>query len=164
MIAVGQRYDVIFQANQAVGNYWLRASAITACASANNNGKAKAIFSYAGAPSGEPSSTAFADPGNCNEPTVLTPWVKNTVDATAFLDQVDHLNIDIAVAQTTTNGQNIVIWSVNLTAIDVTWEKPTLQYIADKNTNYPSAFNLIEFPRGNTVCLKTSPSLHPQDL
>jgi FtsP/CotA-like multicopper oxidase with cupredoxin domain len=150
LLAVGQRYDVIFQTNQAVGNYWLRATAVNACASSNNNGAGKAIFSYAGAADGSPSSSAFNDPGDCNEPTVLTPWVKNTVDSTAFINQVGNLNIDISVAQTTTNGQNIVVWSVNLTAIDVTWDKPTLQYVKDKNTSYPSTFNLIEFPVKDT--------------
>jgi FtsP/CotA-like multicopper oxidase with cupredoxin domain len=150
LISVGQRYDVIFTANQAVGNYWFRASAVGACASSNNNGNAKAIFSYSGAPSGEPSSSAFSDPGDCNEPAVMTPWVKNTVDATAFNAQVGSLDVDISVTQTTTNGKNIVVWGVNLTGIDVTWGDPTLQYVKDKNTNYPSTFNLIEFPTGNT--------------
>lgn len=150
LIAVGQRYDVIFQANQATGNYWLRATAVNQCASANSNGAGKAIFSYAGADGSNPSSTAYADPGNCNEPTTLTPWVKNTVNSTAFLNQVGNLQVDISRAQTTTNGQNIVVWGVNLSAIDVTWQKPTLQYVKDKNTNYPTAFNLIEFPVGNT--------------
>lgn len=68
------------------------------------------------------------------------------------MNQVKDLNVDISQT-VTTNGQNIVVWSINLTAIDVTWQKPTLEYVATKNTSYPSAFNLIEIPKEGMVCI-----------
>ncbi|KAF2449303.1 multicopper oxidase [Karstenula rhodostoma CBS 690.94] len=150
LITVGQRYDVIFTANQAAATYWFRASAIAACASGNDNPDALAIFSYKDAPdqNATPSSSAGSLPQDCNEPdnTNLVPWVKNTVDQTAFMDQVKSLEVDISQT-VTTNGQNIVVWSVNLTAINVEWQDPTLEYVATKNTSYPSAYNLIELPK-----------------
>jgi Multicopper oxidase len=51
---IGQRHDVIINANQAVGNYWFRAEAQGACDANKNNGNIKAIFSYDGAPAGDP--------------------------------------------------------------------------------------------------------------
>ncbi|KAL1591751.1 laccase, multicopper oxidase, benzenediol:oxygen oxidorectuctase [Paraconiothyrium brasiliense] len=149
LISVGQRYDVTFTADQTAATYWFRASAVGACASANNNPNALAIFSYKDAPdqNATPSSSAGSLPQDCNEPdnTNLIPWVKNTVDQTAFMNQVQDLNVDISQT-VTTNGQNIVVWSINLTAIDVQWQDPTLEYVATKNTSYPSAYNLIELP------------------
>lgn len=158
LLAIGQRYDVIFTANQTAGNYWFRANAAAACASANN-GAGLAVFSYSGVDSTQdPTSSAFTAPTTCDEPKTLTPWVKNTVDSTAFINQVGSLDVDISTTQTTTNGQNIVVWSVNLTGIDVAWDKPTMEYVKEGNTSYPSVYNLIEIPNEGTV---RSPPLIP---
>jgi hypothetical protein len=46
-LGIGERYDVIIDANQAVGNYWFRAVVMTACGS-NNNANIQSIFSYEG--------------------------------------------------------------------------------------------------------------------
>ncbi|KAF1952506.1 hypothetical protein CC80DRAFT_422174 [Byssothecium circinans] len=150
MLAVGQRYDVIFTATSANAgkNFWLRVNYAAECrGSGNNRPKAQGIFSYTNANNDLPTSSAFTEPLDCNEPlSNLVPWVSNTVDSAAFLNQVGQLNVDISVAGVNGNGQNIVIWGVNLSAIDVTWEKPTTQYVKDGNTNYPSTFNLIELP------------------
>lgn len=152
LIGIGQRYDVIFTANQTVGNYWFRANVATDCFSANNF-KGLSIFSYAGADSSDPTSSAFDEPSTCKDETPLVPWVPNTVSSTAFVQQVQNLQVDIDVEQVTTNGQNIVVWGVNLTAIDVNWDKPTLEYVKTGNTSYPRVFNLIEIPNEGIVSL-----------
>jgi FtsP/CotA-like multicopper oxidase with cupredoxin domain len=82
LMSIGQRYDVIFTTNQAAATYWFRASAVGACASANDNPDALAIFSYKDAPdqNAKPNSSAGSLPQDCNEPdnANLVPWVKNT--------------------------------------------------------------------------------------
>lgn len=47
-LAIGQRYDVIINANQPVGNYWFRAEVQdqTGCGLNANNGNIKSIFRY----------------------------------------------------------------------------------------------------------------------
>ncbi|KAF2812433.1 putative multicopper oxidase, type 1 [Mytilinidion resinicola] len=146
LLAIGQRYDVIIYANQTVANYWFRAEVATDCASSNNF-YGRSIFSYTGATSGDPTTTAFTSPsGGCVEDKTLVPWVTNTVSSSDFLKQVSNLQVDLTVEQVTTNGQNIVVWGVNVSAIDVDWRKPTLQYVKDGNTSYPAVYNLIELP------------------
>ncbi|KAK5003474.1 laccase, multicopper oxidase, benzenediol:oxygen oxidorectuctase, partial [Cryomyces antarcticus] len=44
LLAIGQRYDVVINANQAVGNYWFRANTAADCASGNNHGTGLSIF------------------------------------------------------------------------------------------------------------------------
>ncbi|KAF2137677.1 multicopper oxidase [Aplosporella prunicola CBS 121167] len=145
LMAVGQRYDVIITANQTVGNYWFRAEVATGCASANN-GYGRGIFSYSGAPSGDPTSTGGSQPGDCNEP-LPTPFAPNNVPSDTFLDQVKSLDVDLTVANVTTNNKNVVFWGVNLTAIDIAWEQPTLQLVADGKSDFPQTYNLIEIPQ-----------------
>jgi FtsP/CotA-like multicopper oxidase with cupredoxin domain len=146
LLAIGQRYDVIFTANQTEGNYWFRAEVVTACASSNNfNGRS--IFTYDTVSVADPTSSAYTQPDGCAEMSPLVPWVANTVGSSAdFKSQAGNLQVNLAQQGLTTNGQNIVVWGINLTAIDVTWEKPTLQYVKDKNTSYPKTFSLLELP------------------
>jgi FtsP/CotA-like multicopper oxidase with cupredoxin domain len=146
LLAVGQRYDVIFTANQTAGNYWFRAEVVAACASSNNF-YGRSIFTYDTVAVTDPTSTGDTQPSDCTEPSPLVPWVANTVGSSAdFISQAGNLQIDLARQGVNTNGQNIVVWGINLTGIDVTWEKPTLQYVKDKNTSYPKVFNLLELP------------------
>lgn len=146
LIGIGQRYNVIIEANQDVGNYWFRAVAETGCAS-SSFGTGQSIFSYVGAAAGDPTTTATAKPTDCTEAGPLVPWVPNNVPADTFTTQAKNLDVNLkTINTTTTNNQNLVVWGINLTAIDVDWEKPILSYVQQGDTNYPATENLIELP------------------
>lgn len=164
LMAIGQRYEVIITANQASGNYWFRAEVAQDCASANNF-YGRGIFQYADATAGDPTTSAFDAPTTgCVDESPLVPWVPNTVPSTNFISQAKNLNVDIGVEQVTTNNQSIVVWGINMTAIDIDWEKPTLQYVKDGNTNYPSVYNLVEIPKGQTVSVYFQSNSDATDL
>ncbi|KAB8337263.1 hypothetical protein FH972_021565 [Carpinus fangiana] len=148
MLAIGQRYHVLVSANQAVGSYWMRAVVESACASACKVTGGLAVVSYGGAPPGNPNSSTTAIDRGCNSPDPLTPWVPNTVgNSTAFINQAKQLDVNLYLPGTTTNNANIVVWGVNMSAIDVQWEIPTLNYVATGNMSYPQTENLIEIPK-----------------
>ncbi|KAF1991807.1 multicopper oxidase [Aulographum hederae CBS 113979] len=149
LLSIGQRYEVIVNANQTAGNYWFRAQVANECASSNNF-YGRSIFRYSGAAAADPTSTAFTTPATCQDEGPLVPWVPNTVPQGTFADQVQNLQVNINRQQLTTNGQNVVVWGINLTAIDIDWRKPTLQYVIDGNTSYPQVYNLIEIPTPGT--------------
>jgi FtsP/CotA-like multicopper oxidase with cupredoxin domain len=52
-IGIGQRYDVVFTANQTAGNYWFRADPNSVCQSRANKG-GLAIFNYQGVTVADP--------------------------------------------------------------------------------------------------------------
>jgi FtsP/CotA-like multicopper oxidase with cupredoxin domain len=146
MINIGQRYEVIIEANQTPGNYWFRAQTQTACASVNNNPNGGlGIFSYAGVKVANPTTTSsITDPG-CNEPSPLVPYVVNTVGSSSdFIAQSKELDIDFPVEGVSSNGQNILQWGVNMSALDVSWDKPTMSYLIEGNNSFPITENLIE--------------------
>ncbi|KAF2786927.1 multicopper oxidase [Melanomma pulvis-pyrius CBS 109.77] len=146
LLAVGQRYDVIINANQTASNYWFRAEVAGVCASSNKF-YGRSVFSYDTVTVADPTSTAFTIPTVCKDESPLVPWVANTVGSSDdFIKQAGNLQVDLSRQQITTNGQNIVVWGINLTAINVNWDKPTLQYVKDKNTSYPKSFSLIDIP------------------
>jgi FtsP/CotA-like multicopper oxidase with cupredoxin domain len=149
LINIGQRYDVIITANQTASNYWFRAVAAADCYNSNGN-VGLSIFNYAGVAVSNPTTTAAAAPSVCQDEQGLVPYVQNTVPRDLFAAQVGDLEVDVGIAQVTTNGQNIVFWGINMSAMDVSWDKPTLQYVLDHNTSYPSVENLIEIPNQGT--------------
>ena len=88
-IAIGQRYDVIVEANQAASNYWLRALMAKDCSFGLNDGTgiANGIISYSNAASGLPTSQMTTVHNNAcvDEPlSALKPIVAKSVDSNGF--------------------------------------------------------------------------------
>lgn len=161
-LGIGERYDVIITADQDVGNYWFRAEVQTGCGSNANNGNIKAIFSYSGAAAGNPTTTATPYTQSCDDETGLTPYVVKDVPSGQFSSQVSALNIGLTLptsSNITTNGQNVVQWTVNGSMLKVDWDTPTLKYVLDGNTSYPTDLNLIQLPNANAVSVNLLSSL-----
>ncbi|KAG6855710.1 Acyl-coenzyme A oxidase 2 [Tephrocybe sp. NHM501043] len=59
-IFAGQRYSVVINANQPVGNYWIRANPDARGFPGFDGGRNSAIFRYAGAPNADPSTSSSA--------------------------------------------------------------------------------------------------------
>ena len=44
---------------------------------------------------------------------------------------------------TVSNRGRLFRWTVNGNSMDVQWDKPILQYVAEGNTSYPAAANVV---------------------
>lgn len=158
LLNVGQRHEVILNANAAAGNYWLRVEPETAGCYSANDGVGYAIMTYSGQKVATPATKSnYTNGGNCDAPAPLTPWVSNQVgNVTNFLAQVETLPVGLGIPgvpegveaipgnpYTYTDG-NVVVWGINATSMDVNWGKPVLQYVMDGNNSFPRTENLIE--------------------
>ncbi|QSZ31194.1 hypothetical protein DSL72_000757 [Monilinia vaccinii-corymbosi] len=146
-LGIGQRYDVIITANQTVGSYWFRAEVQAGCGTNNNNGNIKSIFTYQGANGSTPTSTATPYTGRCTDERGLIPFWDSFVPSGPLSGNVDQLNVAIDIG-VTADGP-IVKWGINLTALDVDWNKPILQYVLDGNNSWPKSENLISLPNAD---------------
>ena len=162
-LGIGQRYDVIINANQAVGNYWFRVGTGGTCDGPNEqaeNGQTEgAIFSYVGAPSGNPTSTSYDLGTGCSDVTGLVPVVSFTVPLPASVPTELDLTLD------TTGG---VFWLVNGEAIHIDWTKPTLNYIINGTYTLPAQDNGIVINNANIytfwIIQNDTPLPHPIHL
>lgn len=137
VIAVGQRYEVIIDANQKVGSYWFRlGTGGGQCDGPNKKNLAGdtqgAIFTYAGAAAGNPTSTSSNLTTGCIEETNIVPYVKTTVPAPSGSPTLLDLTLD------TTAG---VFWKVNGESIDIDWKTPTLSYVINGTYTLPANDN-----------------------
>lgn len=149
-MAIGQRYDVIIDASQPVDSYWFNATlaASGACGRSNNKAPA-AIFAYQGAEAGLPANAGPTVAATCDDATGLTPVVARSVEQTDFAAHLDELNVDFTTAGVDGLGP-FFAWKVNSSSMDVSWEKPTLQYVEEGNTSYPVTSNLISLDTPDT--------------
>ena len=148
-IGIGQRYDVIIEANQTVGNYWFRAEVQSGCGANNQNGNIKSIFHYSGAAGGDPTSSATTYTERCTDETSLVPYWDSFVPTGPLAANTEALDvaIDIGVNQI---GGTVVTWGVNFSSFDVQWTKPILDYVLTGNSSWPASENLIELNQSST--------------
>lgn len=137
-IGIGQRYDVTIDASQATDNYWFNITygGSGFCGSSNNPHPA-AIIHYDGASTDNP-----ADPGSiptdheCLDYLSYTPVVSRTVPTNTFVASASN---SLGVALTANNGNK---WTVNGSTLQVDWNHPVAQYVAENETSWPSSDNV----------------------
>ncbi|KAI5923151.1 laccase [Camillea tinctor] len=147
-VAIGQRYDVIIDAAQAVDNYWFNATVQTGLCGATTNIAPASIFSYDGASTTSlPTDVGVPlDTVACVDNTGFTPVLARSCPS----DQFNGDNIlDITLATPTIGNVSVFRWQVNSQDIDIMWDKPTLQYVQEGNTSYPAAANVIAVDEAN---------------
>lgn len=151
-IAIGQRYDVLITASEDVDNYWFRAESQVACGDNWNTGNIKSIFSYEGADtSANPTTTGTSYTQSCTDQTGLVPWWKKDVPQDLFEAQSQNLDVLMSAGTNASWADNssVVQWSLNGHIMTVDWEKPTLSYVFEGESNFTEEQNVIELPNAN---------------
>lgn len=95
-IGIGQRYDVVIDADQTPDNYWFRVVVATGCGN-NKNSDIKSIFTYEGVTAADPTSTISATPSIgfvCEDETSIVSYVPKAVDQTNFNFTVCSCSLD----------------------------------------------------------------------
>ena len=147
-VGIGQRYDVIINANQPVGNYWLNASFSSGPCGICNNPRPAAIIGYTGAPNTNPTAAGSVPPDSrCADLRNYTPVVAQTAPVASFTAVPGNtlntkINVDNTIAR--------VFWPVNNSPMQVNWNNPTLEYVKNGNVgSMPSNANIISVPTAN---------------
>ncbi len=152
-IGVGQRYDVIINATQPAAKYWFNVTLPTGPCGLSNNPSPAAIFAYAGATGGNPTTRGTAPPdARCADSTAFAPVVTRMAPVAQFTPNAgDTLNTNIILNR---NGVARVFWPVNNSPMNVSWGMPTLEYVqAGTVGSMPADENVIQVPTANTVSL-----------
>ncbi|PQK16678.1 hypothetical protein BB8028_0006g09970 [Beauveria bassiana] len=146
IISMGQRYDVIVEANAPEDNYWLRAIWQTSCCPNDYANDTLGIIRY------DPQSTALPNtthpalhyPDNCDDEPAekLVPHVK--VDA-GLPARTDVFNL----YRHTYDMPRGFMWTLNDTYLWIDWSKPTNLLVAENDTTiFPPNYLLYHTPDG----------------
>ncbi|KAK0650008.1 laccase [Cercophora newfieldiana] len=150
-VAVGQRYDVTIDASAAVGNYWFNVTfASSGLCGVSNIRLPAAIFDYEGAnTTALPTNPGTPPPDSlCEDRTNFTPVITRSPPANSFIATPEN-DLDVNIAVQNWEGQQRVYWQVKGSDMNITWDEPTLEYLAKGNMNFPQRYNVFEVPSAN---------------
>jgi len=136
-IGIGQRYDIIVDATEDSGDYWIRAIPQTTCSDNDNADDIKGIMRYDSTSTDDPTTTAYSYDDNCDDEalTDLVPYVS--------LDAGDESESD-DFAVTVGRSNNVFKWYMAATTFLVDWAEPTLMQIYEGNTTFDTQQHVIE--------------------
>ncbi|KAF1732860.1 Laccase-2 [Beauveria bassiana] len=146
IISMGQRYDVIVEANAPEDNYWLRAIWQTSCCPNDYANDTLGIIRY------DPQSTALPNtthpalhyPDNCDDEPAekLVPHVKVDAGPPARTDVFN-------LYRHTYDMPRGFMWTLNDTYLWIDWSKPTNLLVAENDTTiFPPNYLLYHTPDG----------------
>ena len=138
LIGIGQRYEIVVEADQDVDNYWLRAIWQTACIGNDNADNILGIVRYDGASTTSDPTTTVGDYANsCGDEALsdLVPHLNLTVGDFATEEVLD---LSFAIAN------NHFTWTINTTSLVLDWANPTELRILNNEPVFPTEYNVHE--------------------
>lgn len=142
ILGIGQRYDVIINATQSSGDYWMRAIWQTACIgnTAGDDNNILAIVRYDASSTADPTSTSDAIniASACeDEPYAsLVPYLSLNVDSDYTLED------DLALSFEG-GGNTVFTWTINTSSLFLNWSDPSILRISDGETIWPTDYNVV---------------------
>ncbi|KAF2195362.1 multicopper oxidase [Zopfia rhizophila CBS 207.26] len=142
-ITMGQRYDIIVEANQDTADYWMRAIPQAACSSNGDSDNIRAIIRYDNSSTSDPTTSAWDYTDACDDVDLsnLVPYLSQTV--------TDPTGSDLTVS-VTTNSENLFKWQIGLESMAVQWAEPSLLQIYEGNATFEDDDCVYELPDANT--------------
>ncbi|KAF2102300.1 hypothetical protein NA57DRAFT_35573 [Rhizodiscina lignyota] len=139
-ITMGQRYDIIVEADQSTADYWMRAIPQSSCSENANADDIKGIIRYDSSSTSDPTSTGYSNNNECvdEDSSNLVPYLSQTVGTITDSDTGDDLSVALS-----TSG-NLFKWRIGSTTMEVEWENPTLLQIYNNDTDWTDAEAVIE--------------------
>ncbi|CAK4033978.1 hypothetical protein AC578_435 [Lecanosticta acicola] len=145
-INIGQRYDLIFKADQPIGNYWMRADNQNVCAVITEAYNIKGIVRYVGAlPRAVPTSTAYNYTVECVDEPLASLVPIFPLNAGPAADQTIEKTVVVGVTDGT---PHLYKWTLSGTTFQSQWGDPTLSSIVNNGTvpDYSGSL-VIEVPK-----------------
>lgn len=121
----GQRYDIVFTADQEINNYWFRAVAQLRCSFQAKPNDIRAIFRYEGANETEdPTSLGYDYTDECVDFPIssLVPVVSKSVKKPRAFST----NSMLLTADRVNNTDGVIQWMVNKSSHRVDWWSPSV--------------------------------------
>lgn len=141
-VSIGQRYDVVVEANAPSGDYWLRGQWVSACSTNGNPDGITGIIRYDGASSADPTTSKdFETKDTCyDEPVAnLVPYVALNVGSTYNEVAVQDMNFAMSGPW--------FQWTLNGSSLELDWEAPTVLAMLNNETTYPVDYNVVQVDR-----------------
>lgn len=134
-----QRYDVIVNATEPVGDYWIRAIPQVSCSENDNVNGILGIIRYDSASTANPTTIGYPYNDSCSDMPApsLVPYLALNVGSETVEE-----DLEVSVGLNATTG--IIYWYVAGSSMYLDWSNPTLLQVDDGVTNFATQENVYE--------------------
>ncbi len=131
------RYNIIVNASESSGNYWIRAIPQVKRSDSDDADNIKGIFMYDSTNTTEPETLAYSYTNSCDDEDMsdLAPYL-------ALDTSTDATEDDFAIA--IGKSDNVFKWFMAATTFVMEWADPTLLQIYEDDTNFTTSSHVIE--------------------
>ncbi|GKT45069.1 laccase-1 [Colletotrichum spaethianum] len=159
-IGIGQRYDIIVRANQAVSDYWLRAIPQITCSTNENTLDIKGIVRYDASSTADPTGEVPAYDDSCTDELMsnLVPFVAIEAGQQSFDDTLT-VGLQVVSSQfkwTLNNNTFLSDWGypskcleAQGVATQANTETTAIEQVLDSNDNYSVQQNIVHLDEAN---------------
>lgn len=136
LVAIGQRVDVIVEANAEAGDYWLRGGWVSACSTIYNVDDITGIVRYDASSTADPVSVSTVAPSSScgDEPaTSIVPHL--ALDVGTITSEADEA-LSFAFGSSFT-------WTINSSSLVLDWAAPTLTKVLAGDSVFPTEYNVV---------------------
>jgi len=143
-VSIGQRYDVIVEANAAVDDYWIRGGWVSACSTTDLPDEITGVVRYVSTSTADPTSTGVTTGTHCgDEPAAsLVPYL--AMDVGTFTDAaVSQEDLSFVAGAAFT-------WTLNSSSLYLNWSDPTTLKVFKNETIFPTDYNVIPIEVGSS--------------
>ncbi|KAJ9136552.1 Multicopper oxidase [Pleurostoma richardsiae] len=143
LVTMGQRYDVIIEANADAGDYWIRAGWVEACATNDNPDNMTGILRYDSSSTDDPTTTSSVE-------------ATTSCGDEALESLVPYLSLDVTSMPVITSEQmgftfdSYFKWTINSSSLYMNWSSPTLEKIFNNESVFPTDYNCVEVDKTST--------------
>lgn len=136
-VTVGQRYDVIVEANAEPGDYWLRAGWISECANNENAAGITGIVRYDANSTAAPKSESSVEPSTSCFGEPLEKAVPHlALDVTNMRGGTTHGELDF-------ESDEYFKWTINSSSLLLDWSNPTMLKVFNGESIFPTEYNVV---------------------
>jgi hypothetical protein len=138
LVSIGQRYDVVVEATQTSGDFWLRAGWVTACSGNLNAANITGIIRYDSTSTADPTSTStVTESTSCgDEPlTSLVPYLA--------LDVGNFSTASVGTESLSFSFPDYFRWTLNGSTLVLDWSQPTTLLVYNNETIWPTDYNVV---------------------
>ena len=137
LVSIGQRYDIIVEANAASDDYWLRAGWVSACSTNDNAANMTGIVRYDSNSTADPTTTGITVGTYCgDEPAAsLVPYLPLSVG--------NYTSADVNEEVLSFLASTAFTWTLNSSSLYLNWSNPTTLRIFNNESIWPTDYNVV---------------------
>jgi FtsP/CotA-like multicopper oxidase with cupredoxin domain len=142
-IGMGQRYDIIVNASESSGDYWMRAIVQESCSDNDNYDNIKGIIRYDSSSTSDPTTSAYNYTDSCDDEDMsdLVPYL--ALSASSSYSVEDDFEVTLE------SPDNLFRWYMNSTSFVSQWDYPTVLQVAEGNDTWSAEQHVIKLPTAN---------------